>query len=109
MFVEPRSLLIFTEDAYHNYLHSIGDNKIDSIAFYYQVDKATGEKTMKINDVANIEKTSVWRKICSGDVDSREGILVEDEEKFSVYSFEGYFKRERRESMTIRYVTEKKL
>ena len=109
LFVEPRSLLIFSEDAYHSFLHSIGDNKTDSIALLYQVDKKTGAKDIRKCDIANIEGTRVWKNIVSDGVDSRELNLVEEDEKFAVFSYEAYFKREKRESMTIRFVTEKKI
>lgn len=90
LLIEPRSLLIFTEDCYSKLLHCIEDKKNDSLFI-----KWDNEKKCIINcNYDNITLTDYWKGL--------------DKEKINQTGFvEDIFPRNKRLSITIRHVPEK--
>jgi len=99
LLIEPRSLLIFKDDAYDKFLHSIADRDVDFIDLDYSFDKEN--KTIKINNsnVANFHLTNLFNKF-------KEQASLKSEEEIEGKSFNETWKliREKRISLTIRYV-----
>lgn len=98
LIVEPRSLLIFTDDAYEKYLHSIQDKDIDFIEVSYSVDKSNNQIKINHSNVDNLHLTKFYQELKSqiqSEIDS-------ESEKELTKSWS--LKRTTRLSLTIRYV-----
>ena len=99
LLVELRSLLIFTDKAYHEVLHCIEDNKIDFIQVHYKVTEDNKLEVTHTN-VDNLMQTNYFKKL-------EEEVLKDPKiEKGVEYKRVDENKREPRISLTIRYVPE---
>ena len=95
LLIEPRSLFIFTHDAYGKFLHCIEDKKLDIVSFTLEkADTAAEPKILKSN-IDNLKYTSLYEQAVSS-LDS--GVTQVTRELV----------REKRISITIRNITTKK-
>jgi len=86
LLIEPRSLLIFTEECYEKYLHSIEDRTSDYIFMKFDKDG----KNLKESNIDNIVLTDLWKKLA--------------ESKENQELIEKNIPRSKRISLTIRHV-----
>ncbi|KAL4469175.1 hypothetical protein ABPG72_008915 [Tetrahymena utriculariae] len=106
--LEKRSLIIFTDEVYKEYLHTIDDLTSDIVLLFINEDEGSNKliKVVKSN-VLNFSQTNLKKQIESLTLDQAltEDILfkVKDNPDFN-YCIE--IKRDKRISLTIRYVPE---
>jgi len=98
--VEPRSLLIFEEDAYTKFLHSISDREVDFIELQYCFDNNDKKIKIKTSNVDNLHLTNLFEGF-KNQVSLKGG---EEEEKDEEGTQSWQLKRNKRISLTIRYV-----
>ena len=99
LLIEPRSLLIFKDDAYVKFLHSISDQEIDFIDLEYSFDKVSKEINILNSNVANLHLTNIFGKLKEDT--SKKG---EMEAEGKTFSETWRLNRNKRISLTIRYV-----
>lgn len=102
--VEPRSLYIFTGEAYTNYLHCISDIKFDNV--YLKADIVDNRFIIKQSSVDNFETTDIYDKIKEMPYTELIKQYRIEEVKGETYNYCLVLKRERRVSLTLRHVKE---
>ena len=104
MLLEPRSLLIFKDDAYHHYLHCIEDNRVDTL--FLQVVPRGEECEIRKSNVDNLKGLALVQRIEGGEyreVEKEWGGKGEEEG----VDMEVHLRRTGRVSLTMRWVEPK--
>ena len=101
LLIEPRSLLIFTEDAYSKYLHTIQDVTFDFVEFFYSIDGLNNNLKIKATNVDNLHLTNLFKKF------SKEAVLQSNTNGEEPSTKSWRLERSKRVSLTIRFVPHK--
>jgi len=102
--VEPRSLLIFKDDAYSKYLHAILEKGTDYVEMSYCKDKVSEDIKIKDSNIDNLHLTNILEGFKKQILKGEDGESQRTEEESELMSKIWDLKREKRVSLTIRYV-----
>lgn len=104
LLVEPRSLLIFSDDAYSKYMHAILEKEKDFVEMSYCVDKASEDIKIQSSNIDNLHLTSVFEGFKKQIFQNNDDGGHKREGESEIESQMWQIKREKRVSLTIRYV-----